>query len=90
MVKKGENRKFLIIYFLFLLFLCFFAICNFTPLIFGEHFFYVTRDYAEILSTCSHRNIIQFYGIVSKDSNYCIITEYAEYGSLRDFIKQHD
>jgi hypothetical protein len=29
---------------------------------------------AEILSMCSHRNIIQFYGIVAKASNYCIIT----------------
>jgi sterile alpha motif and leucine zipper-containing kinase AZK len=48
---------------------------------------------AEILSSCSHRNIIQFYGIVSKAQytlSYGIITEYAEYGSLHSFIGLHD
>ena len=29
---------------------------------------------ADVLSTCSHRNIIQFYGVVCTSSNYCIIT----------------
>lgn len=48
------------------------------------------EDEAEILGSCSHRNIIQFYGIVSKASNYCIITEYANYGSLNAFINSHD
>lgn len=32
------------------------------------------EDEAEILGSCSHRNIIQFYGIVSKEPNFCIIT----------------
>ncbi len=29
---------------------------------------------ADVLSTCSHRNIIQFYGVVCSSSNNCIIT----------------
>ncbi len=29
---------------------------------------------ANVLSTCSHRNIIQFYGVVCTSSNYCIVT----------------
>ena len=45
---------------------------------------------AEVLSSCSHRNIIQFYGVVCTSSNFCIITEYAEYGSLHSFLGQHD
>ena len=32
------------------------------------------QNEAAVLSSCSHRNIIQFYGIVSKASNYCIVT----------------
>ena len=31
---------------------------------------------ADVLSSCSHRNIIQFYGAVTKASNYCIVTGY--------------
>lgn len=42
------------------------------------------------MSSCSHRNIIQFYGIVSRESSFCIVTEYAEHGSLNEFIRQHD
>ena len=40
---------------------------------------------AEVLSTCSHRNIIQFYGVVSATSNYCIIT-----GKLIKLLKLED
>lgn len=29
---------------------------------------------ADVLSSCSHRNIIQFYGAVSNETNYCIVT----------------
>jgi sterile alpha motif and leucine zipper-containing kinase AZK len=28
--------------------------------------------------------------VVSQASNYCIVTEYAEYGSLQSFISLHD
>ena len=44
---------------------------------------------ANVLSSCSHRNIIQFYGAVSTPPNFCIVTEYAEYGSLQHFISTH-
>ncbi|XP_064401768.1 mitogen-activated protein kinase kinase kinase 20-like [Halichondria panicea] len=43
---------------------------------------------AEVLSSLSHRNIIQFYGAVTVAPNYSIITEYAECGSLYEFLKK--
>uniref|UniRef100_A0A286XZS2 Mitogen-activated protein kinase kinase kinase 20 n=1 Tax=Cavia porcellus TaxID=10141 RepID=A0A286XZS2_CAVPO len=41
---------------------------------------------AEILSVLSHRNIIQFYGVILEPPNYGIVTEYASMGSLYDYI----
>ncbi|XP_077973920.1 uncharacterized protein LOC120347945 [Styela clava] len=40
----------------------------------------------KILSTLSHRNIIQFYGACCEVPNYCLVTEYAPYGSLYCFL----
>uniref|UniRef100_A0A8C6TCJ7 Protein kinase domain-containing protein n=1 Tax=Neogobius melanostomus TaxID=47308 RepID=A0A8C6TCJ7_9GOBI len=41
---------------------------------------------AEILSVLSHKNIIQFYGAVLESPNYGIVTEYANGGSLYEFL----
>uniref|UniRef100_A0A6Q2Y1V8 Protein kinase domain-containing protein n=1 Tax=Esox lucius TaxID=8010 RepID=A0A6Q2Y1V8_ESOLU len=41
---------------------------------------------AEILSSLSHKNIIQFYGAVLEAPNYGIVTEYAGGGSLYDYL----
>ncbi|KAL0966380.1 hypothetical protein UPYG_G00294620 [Umbra pygmaea] len=41
---------------------------------------------AEILSSLSHKNIIQFYGAVLEPPNYGIVTEYAGGGSLYDYL----
>ena len=40
----------------------------------------------EILSGLKHRNIILFMGICVSDSNYMIITEYMQNGSLHDIL----
>ncbi|KAL5007152.1 hypothetical protein ScPMuIL_015958 [Solemya velum] len=45
---------------------------------------------AEVLSVLSHRNIIQFYGAVSKPPNYCLVTEYADGGSLYAYLQRPD
>ncbi|XP_064613918.1 mitogen-activated protein kinase kinase kinase 20-like [Liolophura sinensis] len=37
---------------------------------------------AQVLSVLSHRNIIQFYGAVTEEPNYCLVTEFAANGSL--------
>ncbi|XP_038059770.1 mitogen-activated protein kinase kinase kinase 20-like [Patiria miniata] len=37
---------------------------------------------AQVLSSLSHRNIIQFYGAATVAPNYCLVTEYAALGSL--------
>ncbi|KAL3245566.1 hypothetical protein MRX96_046873 [Rhipicephalus microplus] len=42
----------------------------------------VLEKEAQVLSVLSHRNIITFYGAATKAPNFCIITEYAEHGSL--------
>ncbi|KAG8510505.1 Mitogen-activated protein kinase kinase kinase 20, partial [Galemys pyrenaicus] len=44
---------------------------------------------AEILSILSHRNIIQFYGVILEPPNYGIVTEYASLGSLYDYINSN-
>uniref|UniRef100_A0A4W5PZS1 Mitogen-activated protein kinase kinase kinase 20 n=1 Tax=Hucho hucho TaxID=62062 RepID=A0A4W5PZS1_9TELE len=41
---------------------------------------------AEILSSLSHKNIIQFYGAVLESPNYGIVTEYAGGGSLYEYL----
>ncbi|XP_078482651.1 uncharacterized protein LOC778976 [Ciona intestinalis] len=41
---------------------------------------------AHVLSVLSHRNVIQFYGACVDAPNFCIVTEYAPYGSLFDFL----
>ncbi|XP_068196034.1 protein kinase Npk isoform X1 [Antennarius striatus] len=41
---------------------------------------------AEILSVLSHKNIIQFYGAVLESPNYGIVTEYANGGSLYEYL----
>ncbi|XP_052004110.1 mitogen-activated protein kinase kinase kinase 20-like isoform X1 [Xyrauchen texanus] len=41
---------------------------------------------AEILSVLSHRNVIQFYGVILEAPNYGIVTEYASCGSLFDYL----
>ncbi|EGT52079.1 CBN-ZAK-1 protein [Caenorhabditis brenneri] len=48
---------------------------------------FVLEKEAEILSKIRHKNIIQFYGICKATGNdFFIVTEYAERGSLYDFI----
>ncbi|KAM5280128.1 mitogen-activated protein kinase kinase kinase 20 [Ctenodactylus gundi] len=44
---------------------------------------------AEILSVLSHRNIIQFHGVILEPPNYGIVTEYASLGSLYDYINSN-
>jgi len=44
---------------------------------------------AEVLSSLSHRNVVQFLGAVTVKPNYCIVTEYAELGSLYDYLRHH-
>ncbi|XP_038606904.1 mitogen-activated protein kinase kinase kinase 20 isoform X1 [Tachyglossus aculeatus] len=44
---------------------------------------------AEILSVLSHRNVIQFYGVILEPPNYGIVTEYASLGSLYDYINSN-
>ncbi|XP_004601218.2 mitogen-activated protein kinase kinase kinase 20 isoform X1 [Sorex araneus] len=44
---------------------------------------------AEILSVLSHRNIIQFYGVILEPPNYGIVTEYASLGSLYEYINSN-
>ncbi|XP_069558680.1 mitogen-activated protein kinase kinase kinase 20 isoform X1 [Brachyistius frenatus] len=45
---------------------------------------------AEILSVLSHRNIIQFYGAIVEAPNYGIVTEYANGGSLYDYLSSDE
>ncbi|XP_062588420.1 mitogen-activated protein kinase kinase kinase 20-like [Saccostrea cucullata] len=45
---------------------------------------------AHVLSLLSHRNIIQFYGAVMEEPNYCLVTEFAEKGSLYDYLQNPD
>ncbi|KAM9850437.1 mitogen-activated protein kinase kinase kinase 20 [Aulostomus maculatus] len=45
---------------------------------------------AEILSILSHRNIIQFYGAIVEAPNYGIVTEYANGGSLYDYLSSDE
>jgi len=44
---------------------------------------------ANILGVLSHRNIIQFYGACTTPPNFCLVTEYAKYGSLYDFLSKN-
>ncbi|VDK48365.1 unnamed protein product [Anisakis simplex] len=41
---------------------------------------------ADILSRIRHRNIIQFYGVSKTDPDFFIVTEFAEGGSLYDYL----
>jgi sterile alpha motif and leucine zipper-containing kinase AZK len=43
----------------------------------------------EVLSTLSHRHIVQFYGACTAAPDYCIITEYAELGSLFQYLQDN-
>ncbi|KAK3108475.1 hypothetical protein FSP39_008788 [Pinctada imbricata] len=43
---------------------------------------------AHVLSVLSHRNVIQFYGAVVEEPNCCLVTEYAENGSLYGFLQK--
>ncbi|XP_036401652.1 mitogen-activated protein kinase kinase kinase 20 isoform X2 [Megalops cyprinoides] len=45
---------------------------------------------AEILSVLSHRNIIQFFGVVLEAPNYGIVTEYASGGSLYEYLSSEE
>ncbi|KAL3831637.1 hypothetical protein ACJMK2_023365 [Sinanodonta woodiana] len=45
---------------------------------------------AQVLSALNHRNIIQFYGAVTQESNFCLVTEYAENGSLYAHLQDPD
>ncbi|CAI5446200.1 unnamed protein product [Caenorhabditis angaria] len=47
---------------------------------------FVLEKEAEILSKIRHKNIIQFYGICKTTSDFFIVTECAERGSLYDHI----
>ncbi|KAK3580590.1 hypothetical protein CHS0354_002689 [Potamilus streckersoni] len=42
---------------------------------------------AQVLSALSHRNIIQFYGAVTQEPNFCLVTEYAENESLYAYLQ---
>ncbi|XP_052796922.1 uncharacterized protein LOC128229209 [Mya arenaria] len=42
---------------------------------------------AQVLSMLSHRNIIKFYGAVTEEPNYCLVTEYASNDSLYAFLQ---
>ncbi|XP_046846393.1 mitogen-activated protein kinase kinase kinase 20-like [Xenia sp. Carnegie-2017] len=44
---------------------------------------------ADVLSLLSHRNIIQFYGVVNSSPNYGIVTEYAELGSVYSYCSEN-
>lgn len=44
---------------------------------------------ADVLCVLSHKHIIQFYGAVVQKPNFCLITEYAKFGSLYDYIGQN-
>ncbi|XP_077978736.1 mitogen-activated protein kinase kinase kinase 20-like [Glandiceps talaboti] len=41
---------------------------------------------AQVLSQLSHRNIIKFYGAVTQEPNYCLVTEYAPLGSVYAYL----
>ncbi|XP_060079774.1 mitogen-activated protein kinase kinase kinase 20-like [Ylistrum balloti] len=42
---------------------------------------------ATVLSVLSHRNVMQFYGAVVEEPNFCLITEYATNGSLYAYLQ---
>uniref|UniRef100_A0A1X7VP51 Protein kinase domain-containing protein n=1 Tax=Amphimedon queenslandica TaxID=400682 RepID=A0A1X7VP51_AMPQE len=44
---------------------------------------------AEVLSSLSHRNVVQFFGAVITKPNYCLVTEYAELGSLYEYLRSN-
>ncbi|XP_071960573.1 mitogen-activated protein kinase kinase kinase 20-like [Antedon mediterranea] len=46
----------------------------------------VLEKEAQVLSCLSHRHIVKFYGAVIQPPNFCIVTEYAEEGSLYEYI----
>ncbi|XP_033762114.1 mitogen-activated protein kinase kinase kinase 20-like [Pecten maximus] len=43
---------------------------------------------ATVLSVLSHRNVMQFYGAVVEEPNFCLITEYATNGSLYAYLQK--
>ncbi|EYC44396.1 hypothetical protein Y032_0462g1890 [Ancylostoma ceylanicum] len=47
---------------------------------------FVLEKEAQILSKIRHRNIIHFYGICKSLSDFFIVTDYAENGSLFDYL----
>lgn len=50
----------------------------------------VLEKEAQVLSVLSHKNIITFYGAATKAPNFCILTEYAEHGSLYAFLAMQE
>ncbi|XP_006818517.1 mitogen-activated protein kinase kinase kinase 20-like [Saccoglossus kowalevskii] len=46
----------------------------------------VLEKEAQVLSQLSHRNIIKFFGAVTQEPNYCLVTEYAPRGSLYAYL----
>lgn len=50
----------------------------------------VLEKEAQVLSVLSHKNIIKFYGAAIKAPNFCIVTEYAEHGSLYAFLAMQE
>ncbi|XP_054715640.1 mitogen-activated protein kinase kinase kinase 20-like [Uloborus diversus] len=50
----------------------------------------VLEKEAQVLSLLSHRNIIKFFGAVTKSPNYCIVTEFSENGSLFAFLGEQE
>lgn len=50
----------------------------------------VLEKEAQVLSVLSHKNIIKFYGAATKAPNFCIVTEYAEHGSLYAFLAMQE
>uniref|UniRef100_A0A914X470 Mitogen-activated protein kinase kinase kinase n=2 Tax=Plectus sambesii TaxID=2011161 RepID=A0A914X470_9BILA len=45
---------------------------------------------AYILSRVRHRNIIQFYGVCPTNPDFFIVTEFAEHGSLYDYLHNEE
>jgi sterile alpha motif and leucine zipper-containing kinase AZK len=43
---------------------------------------------ADVLSSLSHRNIVQFMGAIVQPPHYCLVTEFAECGSLYDYLRK--
>ncbi|KJE93839.1 plaucible mixed-lineage kinase [Capsaspora owczarzaki ATCC 30864] len=48
------------------------------------------RQEVDLLNSLRHRNIVQFIGVSSALGNLMIVTEFAQHGSLFDYIQKHE